>query len=248
MMAEEIGTYKDIPTSEVYTDPQTTAWIMGTWSILKGYQCPAVVTGKLVEVGGSKRRDATKHLGMGITNLKVVVQGFGNVGYYSSIKLKEMGAKIIGVSDSKGGIYSAEGLDPEKVAEYKRRTGSVVGYNGLKPITNEALLTSDCDVLVPAAVENQLTEEVAKGVKAEIVVEGANGPTTPAGDRVLIEKGVFLVPDILANSGGCDSQLLQMGPEPSGILLGGGAGEWEAGEEDGEGVQRHDFDRQGVRR
>jgi glutamate dehydrogenase len=173
------------------------------------------VTGKPVNVGGSLGRneatsrglmytvvEAAKHLGINLKNATVAVQGYGNVGYHAARLLHEVGCKIIAVSDSKGGIYNPEGLDPEKVLKYKDETGSVVGYPGSKIITNEELLEMECDILVPAALENQITESNATNIKAKIVAEGANGPVTPEADEILYERGVFVIPDVLANSGG----------------------------------------------
>jgi glutamate dehydrogenase/leucine dehydrogenase len=146
--------------------------------------------------------EAAKCLGINLKGATVAVQGYGNVGYHAARLLHEVGCKIIAVSDSKGGIYNPNGLDPEKVLEHKNRTGSVVDYPESTFITNEQLLELECDVLVPAALENQITKANADRIKAKIVAEGANGPTTPEADEILFKKGVFVIPDILANSGG----------------------------------------------
>jgi len=210
-----IGPYRDVPAPDVYTDAQTMAWIMDTYSQLKGYSVPECVTGKPISVGGSEgraeatslgvvvcAREAAKHLGLKLKGATVAVQGYGNVGYHAARLLHEIGCKIIAVSDSKGGIYNPQGLDPVKVLEHKDKTGSVVDYPGSQLITNEQLLEMECDILVPAALENQITEKNAPNIKAKIVAEGANGPVTPEADEILYKKGIFVIPDILANSGG----------------------------------------------
>ena len=210
-----IGPESDIPAPDVNTNAQTMAWIMDTYSMTKGYSVPAVVTGKPVEIGGSLgRREATgrgvmlttrealKHLGMPIEGTRIVVQGFGNVGAIGAQLLQELGCTVIAVSDSRGGIYNPKGLNVKDVIRHKAETGTVVGYPGTDTITNKELLELDCDVLVPAALENAITEENADCVKARIIAEGANGPTTPEADEILSDKGIFVIPDILANAGG----------------------------------------------
>lgn len=211
-----IGPKADIPAPDVYTDAQTMAWIMDTYSSNVGYSVPGVVTGKPIEVGGSRGRDeatsrglmyvalqAAAKKGLDIKKTKVAVQGFGNVGWNAARLLSsEAGCKIVAVSDSNGGIHDPEGLDPVKVMDHKKRTGTVEGYDRTTKISNEQLLELDCDILVPAALENQITPANADRIKATIVVEGANGPTTPDADVILQEKGIMLVPDILANAGG----------------------------------------------
>jgi glutamate dehydrogenase (NAD(P)+) len=181
----------------------------------KGYSVPAVVTGKPVEIGGSLgRREATgrgvmftarealKHLGMPIEGTRVVVQGFGNVGAIGAQLLQELGCTVIAASDSRGGIYNPKGLNVEDVIRHKAEAGTVVGYPGSDTVTNKELLELDCEVLVPAALENEITQENADRVKARIIAEGANGPTTPEADDILFDKGSFVIPDILANAGG----------------------------------------------
>jgi len=213
--ARFIGPYSDIPAPDVYTDAQTMAWIMDEYSEMVGYNAFGVVTGKPVLVGGSLGRneatsrgvmytviEAAKHLGLGLEGAKVAVQGFGNVGFHAARLLYELGCKIIAVSDSKGGICNARGLNPAKVMEHKSTTCSVVGYEGCKSVSNEELLELECDILVPAALESQITKTNAGKIKAKIVAEGANGPTTPEADEILFRNGVFVIPDILANSGG----------------------------------------------
>jgi glutamate dehydrogenase (NAD(P)+) len=210
-----IGPESDIPAPDVNTNAQIMAWIMDTYSMTKGYSVPAVVTGKPVEIGGSLgRREATgrgvmfttrealKHLGMPTERIRVVVQGFGNVGAIGAQLLQELGCTVIAVSDSRGGIYNPKGLNVEDVMRHKAETGMVAGYPGTDEITNEELLGLDCEVLVPAALENQITEENAARVKARVIAEGANGPTTPEADDILFDKGAFVIPDILANAGG----------------------------------------------
>ncbi|MGQ9640881.1 MAG: Glu/Leu/Phe/Val family dehydrogenase [Candidatus Bathycorpusculaceae bacterium] len=215
MISDIIGPYRDVPAPDVYTDAQTMAWIMDTYSQFKGYSVPECVTGKPISLGGSEGRleatslgvivcvrEAAKHLGIKLKGATVVVQGFGNVGWNAAKIAYEMGCKLIAVSDSIGGVYCANGLNPYAVYEHKSKTGSVINYGECENITNEELLETECDILIPAALENQITRENADKVKAKIIVEGANGPTTPEADKTLREKGVFLVPDILANSGG----------------------------------------------
>jgi glutamate dehydrogenase/leucine dehydrogenase len=215
-LGDAIGPDVDIPAPDVYTNAQTMAWILDTYSSFKGRMVPAVVTGKPVSLGGSLGREAATGRGAAICtreaakikrmNLKgasFAVQGYGNVGSNFAVILEEMvGATMVAASDSKGGIYSKKGLDAKKVLAFKEKTGSVVGFPGTQEITNEELLETDCDVLCPGAFENVITAEVAKKVKAKMVIEAANGPTTPEADRVFDNNKVFLVPDILANSGG----------------------------------------------
>jgi glutamate dehydrogenase/leucine dehydrogenase len=215
LIADYLGPHRDVPAPDVYTNAQTMAWIMDTYSQLKGYRIPESVTGKPVEIGGSEGRvcatsqgvslcirEASEKLGMKLKGAAVAVQGYGNVGYNAASILHGMGSKVVAVSDSCGGIYCPEGLNPYNVRVHKNKTGTVQGYEGATNITNAELLTSKCDILVPAALENQITKRNADKVKARIVAEGANGPTTPEADRILYEKDVSLIPDILANSGG----------------------------------------------
>lgn len=208
-----IGPERDIPAPDVYTNAQVMAWIMDTYSAHLGYPTPAVVTGKPVEIGGAPGREAATGRGVAIVakeaaerfNLSckcVAVQGFGNVGYHAAKFLHEMGYRILAVSDSKGGVFSESGLDPEAVLRHKRRHGSVLGFPGAKEITNEELLSLEVDILVPAALERVITSANADNVNAKMVVEGANGPVTPEADRILEERSIVVVPDILANAGG----------------------------------------------
>ncbi|HVP26061.1 MAG TPA: Glu/Leu/Phe/Val dehydrogenase [Candidatus Bathyarchaeia archaeon] len=213
--ARFIGPYSDVPAPDVYTDSQTMAWIMDEYSEMVGYNAFGVVTGKPIRVGGSLgRNEATsrgvmytvikgaEHLGINLKGSTVAVQGYGNVGFHAARLLNEIGCKIIAVSDSKGGIYNPKGLDPIKVMEHKNATGSVIGYKGSSSVTNEELLELDCEILVPSALENQITRANAGRIKAKMIAEGANGPTTPEADEILFRNGVFVIPDILANSGG----------------------------------------------
>jgi glutamate dehydrogenase/leucine dehydrogenase len=215
LILDVIGPYRDVPAPDVYTDAQTMAWIMDTYSQFKGYSVPECVTGKPLSIGGSEgrveatslgvvvcAREAAKHLGLNLKGATVAVQGYGTVGWNAAKIAHDMGCKIVAVSDSVGGIYCSEGLNPRYIYEHKSKTGSVINYKGCKNITNEELLETKCDILIPAALENQITKANADKIKTKIVVEGANGPTTPEADKVLHEKGTTLVPDILANSGG----------------------------------------------
>ncbi len=210
-----LGPDRDIPAPDINTNAQVMAWIMDTYSMHHGYSVPAVVTGKPLAIGGSEGRneatargavytivESAKHLGMDLDGAKVVVQGFGNAGMYSARLLAELGATVIGVSDTGGGIHSEKGIDPAKVDAYKRETGSVTGFPGTERVTNRELLELPCDILVPAAIENQIDRDNAPKIKAKVVAEAANGPTSPEADRILYERGVFLIPDILCNAGG----------------------------------------------
>jgi len=215
LIFDYLGPHRDVPAPDVYTNEQTMAWIMDTYSQLKGYSVPESVTGKPVEIGGSEGRvcatslgvsfcirEAAKELNLKLKDAAVAVQGFGNVGYNAASILHSMGCKIVAVSDSTGGIYCKDGITPYNVRVHKNKTGSVKGFNDCTDITNAELLQTKCDILVPAAMENQINKQNAGKIKAKIVAEGANGPTTPDADKILHEKGVRLIPDILANSGG----------------------------------------------
>ncbi|MBS7657718.1 MAG: Glu/Leu/Phe/Val dehydrogenase [Candidatus Bathyarchaeia archaeon] len=215
MIMDEIGPFKDVPAPDMGTDAQVMAWIMDTYSSLKGYAVPEVVTGKPVELGGSYgresatgrgvaicAREAAKHLGLNLNNATVAVQGYGNVGFWAAKILHEMGCKIIAISDSKGGILNFNGLNPDEALKHKKKTGSVIGFKESEEITNEELLELNCDILVPAAMENVITKDNAHKIKAKIISEGANGPTTLDADDILYNRGILAIPDILANSGG----------------------------------------------
>ena len=210
-----IGPEKDIPAPDVNTNAQIMAWIMDTYSMNVGYSIPHVVTGKPVEIGGSEGRTeatargciftilkACEFLGLPINKAKVAIQGYGNVGYNVARLIVKEGAKVIAVSDSKGGIYNEEGLNPEDVMRHKKETGSVIDFPKAKNITNKELLELEREILVPAALENQIDENNAHKIKAKIIAEAANGPTTPEADKILFNRGIFVIPDILANAGG----------------------------------------------
>lgn len=210
-----IGPERDIPAPDIGTNPQVMAWIMDTYSMLKGYSVLGVVTGKPIGVGGSKGRFeatgrgcmvsaklAAAHLGISLKRATVAVQGFGNVARSAAKLLAADGCRIIAISDSKGGTYNPKGLDLESLLNYKKQTGSVVGFADSESVTNTELLALPCDILVPAAIEDQIVKANAPDVKARIIVEGANAPTTPEANEILNDKGVFVVPDILANAGG----------------------------------------------
>jgi len=214
-ISDFIGPDRDIPAPDVYTDAQVMAWIMDTYSMTRGHSVPGVVTGKPTFLGGSLGRheatargcvyvircacEANKINHKGAT---AAIQGFGNAGSIAAELLYKIGMKVIAVSDSKGGIINAKGLDIPKVVAHKNKTGSVAKFPGSKPISSNDVLELECDVLVPAALENQITLANAHRIKAKIVAEAANGPTTPGADRILFNNGVLVIPDILANAGG----------------------------------------------
>jgi glutamate dehydrogenase (NAD(P)+) len=210
-----IGPEQDIPAPDVYTDSQTMAWIMDTYSMTKGYSTLGVVTGKPVSIGGSEGRneatargclvvveEACKVKKMSLRGSTVAIQGFGNAGALAARLFTEKKAKVIAISDSRGGVFNSRGIDPLKAMRYKDRSGTVVGMPGTSRISNDDLLTMKCDILIPAALENVITLNNADQIKAKIVAEAANGPTTPHADEVLARKGIALLPDILANAGG----------------------------------------------
>ncbi len=212
---DAIGPDKDVPAPDVNTNDQIMAWVMDTYSMHVGYTSTAVVTGKPIEMGGSLgRREATgrgvmivtreaaDHLGLDIKAATVAVQGFGNVGSVSADLLAKIGAKIVAVTDWKGGVHNPAGLDIAKMLDFAKQRKTIDGFPGGDPIENDQLFGLDVDVLVPAALENQITMENAPIIRAKIVAEGANGPTTPDAHRHLHERGVFVIPDILANAGG----------------------------------------------
>lgn len=216
-IAPIIGPEMDVPAPDVYTDSQTMAWIMDTYSMLKGYSVPGVVTGKPIAIGGSEGRgeatgrgcmyvirEAAKRQGLKTKGATVAVQGFGNAGsVVANLASKELGVKVVAVSDSRGGIMNTkDGLDIAKVEAHKQKTGQVEGFPGAQKISNEDLLKLDVDVLIPAALENQITSKNASLIKAKIVAEAANGPTTPEADEVLFKNHITVLPDILANAGG----------------------------------------------
>jgi len=217
-IAPFIGPEIDIPAPDMYTNPQVMAWIMDTYSILKGYSVPEVVTGKPIELGGSVGRfeatgrgaylsamAALPHIGLtsGVEGLRVAVQGAGNVGSVAARYFSQAGAKVIAISDSKGGIYNPNGLDVEASISCKRNNQCLLSHKlNAEDITNAELLEIECDILVPAAMENQIHRDNASRLRCRMIVEGANGPTTPEADDILFDRGIFVIPDIVANAGG----------------------------------------------
>ena len=210
-----IGPETDIPAPDMYTDSRVMGWIMDTYSMQKGFSVPGVVTGKPLSIGGSLGRTgatgrgcancislATEHLGIDMKGRTVSIQGFGKVGGVAAKLLDEMGCKVIAVSDSKGGIFSQKGIDVGELLRYKEETGSVVGFRDTDNISGAEVLEIPCDILIPAALENQIWEGNADKIQAKIIAEAANGPTTPKADDILSDKGIFVIPDILANAGG----------------------------------------------
>ena len=210
-----IGPEKDIPAPDMGTNERVMAWIMDTYSQQVGYSVPAVVTGKPVVLGGARGRneatgrgvvylieEAARHLKMNLSESTAVIQGFGNVGSHAALFLSDLGVKIIGVSDATTGIYNRNGLSMSSLLEYVGQNRFLEGYSEGDEITNQELLELECDILVPAALQNQITAENADRIKCRLLAEGANGPTTLEADEVLNEKGVFILPDILANAGG----------------------------------------------
>jgi glutamate dehydrogenase (NAD(P)+) len=210
-----IGPDRDIPAPDVNTNAQVMAWMMDTFSMHRGYTIPGVVTGKPIAIGGSLGRNeatargavftlhqASKALDIPLSGARVSIQGYGNAGSIAAELLAAEGAVIVAVSDSSGGIYNAKGLDPQRVSAWKKEHGTVVGFPGADAVSNTEILELDCEILVPAALENQITEHNAPSIKAKIVAEAANGPTTPEADQILYDRGVFVIPDILCNAGG----------------------------------------------
>ncbi|MGH2786114.1 MAG: Glu/Leu/Phe/Val family dehydrogenase [Actinomycetota bacterium] len=210
-----IGPERDIPAPDVNTDERIMAWIMDTYSVNQGYSVPGVVTGKPASIGGSAGRSgatsrgvvtvtmaALRQLGMPTEGLRVGIQGFGKVGGFAAQLFHDAGFNVIGIADYKGGVYNPRGLNPTALMRYKAESDTVAGFTGADAITNEELLELDLDILVPAAIEDQITDANAAKIKAKLVVEGANGPTTPEADRVLADRGITVVPDVLANAGG----------------------------------------------
>jgi len=214
-MASSIGVDKDIPAPDVYTTPEIMSYMLDEYEKVVGHSEPGMITGKPLALGGSLGRGiATAQGGMFVleeligvlgknrNEMRVIVQGFGNAGYTMASILHKLGYTIVGLSDSKNAIYSKEGLDPEHVMKIKKEKGSVSDVSGVEVLTNEELLVSSCDILVPAALDNQIRDDNANNIQASIIVELANGPTTPDADAILNEKGVVLIPDVLANAGG----------------------------------------------
>ncbi len=210
-----IGPDRDIPAPDVNTNAQTMAWMMDTYSMHHGYTIAGVVTGKPIAIGGSLGRNEATARGAVFTLLKwaeaknqslpdmrVAIQGYGNAGSIAATLLRDEGATIVAVSDSTGGIHNPAGLDPSKVSAWKQEHGTVVGFPGADGVTNQEILEIDCEILVPAALENQITRANAPRIRAKVIAEAANGPTTPEADEILFDRGVFLIPDILCNAGG----------------------------------------------
>ncbi len=210
-----IGPNQDIPAPDVNTNPQIMAWIMDTYSMNVGYSVPGVTTGKPIVLGGSEGRNeatgrgcvfaieqAARVVDLDIQKSRTVVQGFGNAGSVAARLIGELGSRVVAVSDSRGGIYNDHGLDLTAVAAHKARTGTVLGFAEAEDITNEEILVLPTDILIPAALENQITAENASRVQARLIAEAANGPTTPEADSILYDRGVFVLPDIFANAGG----------------------------------------------
>jgi len=213
---EFIGPERDIPAPDIYTNPQIMAWMMDEYSKLMGYYAPGVITGKPVAVGGSLGRgdatsrggvytvvEAARHLGIDLSAATVAIQGYGNAGSFAAVLMREIaGSKVVAVSDSRGGIYNEQGLDPDKVLQHKTETGSVIDFPGAENTTNDELLEMEVTILCPSALENVITGKNASRVRAKMVAELANGPTTSEADEELYHNGVFVIPDFLCNAGG----------------------------------------------
>jgi glutamate dehydrogenase (NAD(P)+) len=210
-----IGPEKDVPAPDMNTDERIMAWIMDTYSMNQGFSVPGIVTGKPLSIGGSMGRSgatsrgvvvatmcALRQKGLSADGLRVAIQGFGKVGGFAAQLFHDAGFNVVAVSDVKGGVYNSRGLNPSGLMRYRQEAETIAGYPNADAISNEELLELDCDVLVPAAMEDQITETNAGRIRASIVVEAANGPTTPPADHILMERGILVVPDILANAGG----------------------------------------------
>jgi glutamate dehydrogenase (NAD(P)+) len=214
-ISDMIGPDSDIPAPDVNTNAQIMAWMMDTYSMHRGYSVTGVVTGKPVSIGGSEGRheatgrgviytvqEAAKAIDLDLSGARVVVQGYGNAGESAARFIGELGAKVIAVSDSRGGVFNGDGLDLPLVTRHKQETGSVIGTPRTRPLDNAELLELDCDILIPAALEGVINEHNAPRIRARIIAEAANGPTNPAADDILRERGVMVIPDILCNAGG----------------------------------------------
>jgi len=214
-ISDFIGPEKDVPAPDVNTNEQTMAWIMDTYSMHARHTVTSVVTGKPLNIGGSRGRieatgrgvqvacdESLRYLNMPIEGCRVVIQGFGNVGSNAARLMMEHGYKIVGIAEMDGGLSNPNGIDIHQLLEYKRRNETTLGFRGAEAMPSEELVVSECDILIPAATENVITSRNADKIKARIVVEGANGPTTAVADDILAEKRIFIVPDILANAGG----------------------------------------------
>jgi len=210
-----VGPEKDVPAPDVNTNAQVMAWFMDTYSMHAGYTVPGVVTGKPISLGGSEGRneatargtvfciiEAARHLGLELPKARVAIQGFGNAGSIAAQLIAAEGATVVAVSDSTGGIHNPDGLEVNKVVKWKQEHGTVQGFPGSKDISNAEVLEVECEILIPAALENQITAANADNIKARLVAEAANGPTTPEADEILWKKSIFMIPDILCNAGG----------------------------------------------
>jgi glutamate dehydrogenase (NAD(P)+) len=214
-IADMLGPDSDIPAPDVNTNAQVMAWMMDTFSMHRGYSVTGVVTGKPVSIGGSEGRqeatgrgviymiqEAAKTIDLDLNGARVVVQGYGNAGESAARFISELGARVVGVSDSSGGVFNGDGLDLPLVTRHKQETGSVIGAPRTRPVSNQELVELDCDILIPAALEGVITERNAPRVQARIIAEAANGPTSPEADEIFRERGVVVIPDILCNAGG----------------------------------------------
>jgi glutamate dehydrogenase/leucine dehydrogenase len=226
-----IGPDQDIPAPDVYTDAQTMAWIMDTYSMMRGHTVPGVVTGKPISIGGSLGRaeaaaqglvhvveEACKMKKISLRGATVAIQGFGNAGATAARLLADKKARIIALSDTRGGVTNSRGIDPIKAMRYKERSGTVVGMPGASRVSNDDLLAMKCDILIPAALENVITLQNAESVKARVVAEAANGPTTPHADEILARRGITVLPDILANAGGVTVSYFEWVQNQEGLL------------------------------
>jgi glutamate dehydrogenase (NAD(P)+) len=223
-IAQIIGPRKDVPAPDVYTNPKIMAWMVDEFSKISSFNQPGVVTGKPLTMGGSLGRgdatargglytirEAAKVLGIELKDARIAVQGYGNAGYFAAKLATELfGCKIVAVSDSRGGVMNMDGIDPEAANQHKIKTGSVAGLANTTPVSNESILELDVDVLIPAALENIITEKNAHKINAKIVAELANGPTTPAADEILFQRGIHVIPDFLCNAGGVTVSYFEM--------------------------------------
>ncbi len=216
-VGRELGVHRDVPAPDVYTTPQIMAWMMDEYETIMGYSHPGVITGKPLPVGGSEGRgdatarggvyivrEAAKALNIKVNNATYAIQGFGNAGQFAATLHREIlgGGTLLAATDSRGGVFSKDGLDPQALVKHKLETGAVANFPGSKPISNEEVLELQCDVLYPSALEGVVTAKNASNIKAKVMCELANGPTTPEADKILFEKGVYVLPDFLANAGG----------------------------------------------
>ncbi len=229
-IAPFIGPERDVPAPDVYTNPQIMAWMMDEYNAIVGRHVPGVITGKPVPLGGSRgredatarggiyaTREAAKVLGLSLDGATAAIQGYGNAGQHAHrLGAELLGLKVVAVSDSQGGVYNPKGLDFAALSAWKREHGTVVGFPGADPITNEELLELSVTILFPAALENQITAENAPRIRARIVAELANGPTTPEADRILYDKGIYVIPDFLCNAGGVTVSYFEMVQNASG--------------------------------